>query len=207
MQNCELKKHWAHLYATKDSTQVSWTQAIPQRSLDLIASAQIAKDCPIIDIGGGESRLVDMLLDEGYEDITVLDISSVALDRVRHRLGASADKVQWIESDIVDFVPTRPYALWHDRATFHFQITEDRIRAYVDLILQYVTNHVIISAFSDNGPNQCSGLPIQQYTPESMSLTIGPDFELNQSFHEDHMTPFHTIQNFLYCHFTRRIQS
>ena len=197
------KKHWEEVYRTKSPQEVSWTQEIPTTSLRLIQEANISKDEAIIDIGGGDSKLVDYLIQEGYTNITVLDISKNALEKAKIRLGDKANLVEWIESDINTFVPKKNYALWHDRAVFHFLNKEVEIKRYNDLVTQHTTKQFIIGTFSNNGPIKCSGLDIKQYTAKELKTLFGHSFELVTSFNEDHNTPFNTIQNFTFASFKR----
>ena len=162
------KSHWEKVYETKSPQEVSWTQEIPETSLRLIRETNIAKDATIIDIGGGDSKLVDFLLEEGYSNITVLDISANALERAKKRLGEKADLVQWIVSDINEFTPTKQYAVWHDRAVFHFVTDEENIKRYVEMVTKFTTEHFIIGTFSENGPLKCSGLEIKQYNEQKI---------------------------------------
>jgi len=198
--------HWERIYQTKKSNEVSWTQDIPATSLAFIHSVGLSKNSPIIDVGGGESKLVDCLLDEGFEDVTVLDISASALDKVKDRLGHKAHKVQWVVSDITEFKPLRRYALWHDRATFHFLTSEEQVNKYVALATDAVASDgfMIIGTFSENGPAKCSGLAIKQYTERTLTSTLERSFQKIKCIREDHLTPFHTIQNFLFCSFKRK---
>jgi cyclopropane fatty-acyl-phospholipid synthase-like methyltransferase len=185
---------------------VSWTQSIPKTSLDFLHSFQLTKDSPIIDVGGGESRLVDCLLDEGFTDITVLDISEEAVTHTKERLGREkAAKVQWIVSDIVEFMPTRKYHVWHDRATFHFLTTENQIARYVNLASTVIGSkgYMAIGTFSENGPTKCSGLPVRQYSETLLSEVLTEHFKKIRCVTEDHETPFHTFQNFLFCSFRK----
>jgi hypothetical protein len=197
------KKHWEEVYRTKSPQEVSWTQEIPTTSLRLIQEANISKDEAIIDIGGGDSKLVDYLIQEGYTNITVLDISKNALEKAKIRLGDKANLVEWIESDINTFVPKKNYALWHDRAVFHFLNKKEEIKRYNDLVTQHTTKQFIIGTFSNNGPIKCSGLDIKQYTAKELKTLFGHSFELVTSFNEDHTTPFNTIQNFTFASFER----
>ena len=167
MEN-SIKKHWENVYETKNPEQVSWTQEIPKTSLNLIHSFGLDKKAKIIDIGGGDSKLVDFLLEEGYENITVLDISEKAIEKAQLRLGSKADKVNWIVSDITQFNPTTQYDIWHDRAAFHFLTTEVDINKYVKTIEKSVSKHLIVGTFSENGPQKCSGLEIKQYSQETL---------------------------------------
>ena len=168
------KDHWNKIYTTKQSHEVSWTQTIPQTSLDFLHSFRLSKDSPIIDIGGGESLLADFLLTEGFTDITVLDISEAALQRAKERLGSRAGKIQWIVADVTEFKPTRQYRVWHDRATFHFLTTEAQISKYVSLASSYVDSNgfMTIGTFSEQGPTKCSGLSIKQYSEQTLNLAV-----------------------------------
>ena len=142
------KNHWETVYETKQPNEVSWTQENPKTSLDFIRKTNLGKSAKIIDIGGGDSKLVDYLLEEGYKDITVLDISAKALKRAQKRLGKKAEKVNWIVSDITEFKPEISYDIWHDRATFHFLTTAQQIKKYVDITEKWVSNFLILGTFS-----------------------------------------------------------
>jgi cyclopropane fatty-acyl-phospholipid synthase-like methyltransferase len=202
MENA-MKKHWETVYETKNPDQVSWTQEKPKTALDLIHSFGLNKSAKIIDIGGGDSNLVDFLLDEGFENITVLDISEKAIEKAKLRLGANANKVNWIVSDITQFVPTTHYDVWHDRAAFHFLTSQEQINSYVAIVKKFVSNYIIIGTFSENGPKKCSGLDIKQYSKETLTATFQNEFEVVNCFTEDHTTPFDTKQNFIFCVFKR----
>ncbi|PWN70012.1 class I SAM-dependent methyltransferase [Chryseobacterium phosphatilyticum] len=197
------KNHWENVYETKNPDQVSWTQEKPQTSLDLINSCGLGKEAKIIDIGGGDSNLVDFLLEEGYKNITVLDISAKALEKAKQRLGKNAEKIQWVTTDITEFNPSEAYDIWHDRAAFHFLTTPEQISKYIDIAEKNITGFMILGTFSKNGPTQCSGLDIQQYDEESLSKIFGNDFEKIKCSTEDHTTPFGTTQNFVFCHFKK----
>ncbi|MEY3499451.1 MAG: hypothetical protein RL308_1120 [Bacteroidota bacterium] len=200
-----MKKHWETVYETKTPDQVSWTQEKPKTALDLIHSFGLSKSAKIIDIGGGDSKLVDFLLDEGFENITVLDISEKAIEKAKLRLGANANKVNWIVSDITQFVPTTHYDVWHDRAAFHFLTSQEQINSYVAIVKKFVSNYIIIGTFSENGPKKCSGLDIKQYSKETLTATFQNEFEVVNCFTEDHTTPFDTQQNFIFCVFKRKL--
>lgn len=195
------KDHWELVYETKNPNQVSWTQEIPKTSLDFINSFQLNKNAKIIDIGGGDSRLVDFLLDRGYENITVLDISEKALDKAKKRLGKNAEKINWIVSDITDFEPNTTFDVWHDRATFHFLTSSQQIKRYLKTARKAVKGYLTIGTFSENGPKKCSGLDIKQYTEKTLSNELNNGFEKIKCVTEDHTTPFDTTQNFLFCSF------
>lgn len=197
-----IKQHWETVYVTKTPDQVSWTQEKPEGSLKFIHDLGLEKDASIIDIGGGDSKLVDFLLADGYSDVTVLDISGKAIERARNRLGMLADKVTWIESDINDFVPSRSYSIWHDRAAFHFLTSIEEQENYVTLVNSSVTNFLVIGTFSENGPLKCSGLEIQQYSESSM-VNQFKGFQKINCENENHLTPFDTVQNFIFCSFKK----
>lgn len=201
--NTERKEHWEKIYATKQPHEVSWTQTIPQTSLDMISECGLPKTASIIDIGGGDSNLVDFLLDAGYENITVLDISENALERAKNRLGDKAKHVKWIVSDVLDFQPETTYDIWHDRAAFHFLTEKESIEQYLQLLRRYAVSDVIIGTFSDIGPNKCSGLPIEKYNEDSLEQLMKPGFIKIPCITTDHITPFDTKQNFLFCHYKR----
>lgn len=196
------KQHWETVYETKTPEQVSWTQEKPEGSLKFIHDLGLDKDTSIIDIGGGDSKLVDFLLADGYSDVTVLDISGKAIERAKERLGMLADKVTWIESDINDFVPSRTYSIWHDRAAFHFLTSTEEQERYVKLVNSSVTDFLVIGTFSEDGPLKCSGLEIQQYS-ESTMVDQFKGFEKIKCENEKHLTPFDTIQNFIFCSFKK----
>lgn len=205
--NLQRKKHWETVYETKNPDEVSWTQEIPKTSLGFIHSFGLDKSSKIIDIGGGDSKLVDHLLDQGFENITVLDISEKALEKAKIRLGEKAKKVTWIISDILDFEPTETYDVWHDRAAFHFLTTKEEIEKYKSIVNKSVDGFLIIGTFSENGPLKCSGLEISQYSEEKLTSTFEDNFDKIDSVLEDHQTPFGTTQNFLFCSFKNRLNS
>jgi len=198
-----LKSHWENVYKTKTPQEVSWTQKTPKASLELIQSFSLSKKAKIIDVGGGDSNLVDHLLENGYENITVLDISAKAIERAKIRLGAKAEKVNWIVCDILDFKPNTTFDIWHDRAAFHFLTTNEQTSKYIDLVSRYVGNYLVLGTFSKSGPQKCSGLEIKQYSEETLTNKFKSNFNKIACFTEDHMTPFKTTQNFLFCSFNK----
>jgi SAM-dependent methyltransferase len=197
------KNHWETVYETKLPNEVSWTQDNPKTSIDFIRETNLGKYARIIDIGGGDSKLVDFLLEEGYENITVLDISEKALERAKNRLGENANKVNWIVADITEFKPETSYDIWHDRATFHFLTTEEQIKKYVEITEKCVNGFLIIGTFSENGPTKCSGLDIKQYSETELEKQFSMHFKKLKCILEDHTTPFETIQNFTFCAFEK----
>ena len=194
------KLHWEHVYSSKDPTEVSWYQGAPQLSLEMIAATGVETGGAIIDVGGGASTLVDNLLDSGYSDLNVLDIAAAALERSRARLGDAAKKVTWIEQDILHFEPNRSFKLWHDRAVFHFLTEKRQQRQYADLLQKAIEpgGHVILATFGPDGPERCSGLPVQRYSTEELSGLLEPAFELQAQDLEEHKTPGGSVQQFLY---------
>lgn len=200
------KDHWERVYTTKPVDGVSWYQQHAEVSLRLIRQASLDRDASIIDVGAGASTLIDDLLVEGYRQITLLDLSAAALAASRARLGSRAGAVRWIEADLLRAdLHEHAYDLWHDRAVFHFLTLEDDRRAYVRQLLRAVKpqGHVIVATFAQDGPTQCSGLPVVRYAPEGLQAQLGPAFSLLRHEHEEHPTPFGTTQHFLYCHFRR----
>ena len=199
------KKYWDAVYKAKDPNQVSWTQEFPKTSLDFIHSFNLSRNAKIIDIGGGDSKLVDYLLSEGFENITVLDISSEALEKAKKRLSNKANKVNWVVSDIIKFKPTITYDLWHDRATFHFLTTSTQVKKYLNTARNYVSGYLTIGTFSTNGPEKCSGLLVKQYNEEKLTEELQNGFHKIRCITEDHTTPFATKQNFLFCSFKKQL--
>ena len=199
------KKHWETVYETKQPQEVSWTQDVPKTSLDFIHSFNISKTDKIIDIGGGDSKLVDFILAEGFENITVLDISEKALERAKKRLGNKAEKVKWIVADAANFKPEEKYDFWHDRAAFHFLTNETDIENYIYTVKEHLTDKgvLVVGTFSENGPKKCSGLEIKQYSEKSMTEKLQKFFEKVRCITVDHKTPFDTIQNFIFCSFKK----
>ena len=201
----DVKEHWETIYSTKQPHEVSWTQEVPAASLAFIHQFKIPKNAKIIDIGGGDSNLVDFLLAEGYTNLSVLDISEAAILRAQARLGEEAKKVAWIVCDILDFQPNEKYDVWHDRAAFHFQTDSAKIDTYLNIVKNAVDGMVIIGTFSTDGPTKCSGLEIQQYDEESMkSKFIQSDFKNLECKREDHVTPSGAVQNFVFCSFMKQ---
>jgi len=194
--------HWEKIYRTKAPDAVSWYRSHLDRSLALIESGSCGRAACIIDIGGGESTLVDDLLARGYQNLTVLDVSQTALDVTKARLGEAGERVRWICSDVTQAdLPNHSFDVWHDRAVFHFLITPEQRKAYVQLAARAVKpgGHVIVSTFGPEGPTQCSGLDVARYDAESLHGEFGERFKLIESFKELHQTPFGTTQQFLYC--------
>jgi len=199
--------HWQRVFTTKADAEVSWYQPRPEVSLELITAAAPDRDAAIIDVGGGTSTLTDHLLAAGYHDLTVLDISEAALTRTRERLGADAGKVAWIAADIAEWTPHRRWDVWHDRAAFHFLTDTRRQDAYIGALTEGTAPNatVIIATFALDGPERCSGLPVQRYSPETLAARLGPEFALLEGRTEDHLTPAGALQRFSSTMLRRRV--
>ena len=205
MEQPDRKKHWENIYQTKDLKDVSWYQPTPTTSLDFLKEFNIPTNAKIIDIGGGDSFLVDHLLDLGYTDITVLDISASSLDRAKQRLGDRATIVKWIVADAATFKPIEQYDFWHDRAAFHFLTDDQEITNYIDTIQNSIkpTGVLIIGTFSEQGPKKCSGIEIKQYSETTMTDRLKKIFAKVKCITVDHKTPSDAIQNFIFCSFKK----
>lgn len=197
------QKHWETVYRDKTAEEVSWFQPSPELSLTLIDAAGVPRQAPLIDIGGGASRLVDRLLEAGYSNVSVLDISAAALEQSRTRLGVAADAVCWLQADITRAELPARYRLWHDRAVFHFLVDAQARAAYLERLERHLEpgGQAIIATFSPDGPERCSGLPVQRYSAQSLSQTLGERFRLIESREELHTTPAGVVQAFVYCRF------
>lgn len=197
--------HWENVYTTKAEAEVSWFQESPAVSLALIQATGVPGDAAIVDIGGGASRLVDALLHDGYSAVTVLDLSDHALAAARTRLGGSAASVQWIAADVTAWESATTFDVWHDRAAFHF-LTEPADRsAYIARALKALRpgGHLIIGTFAPDGPERCSGLPVQRYDAASLGETLGRSFQLVDARSHDHVTPMGRVQRFQFSRFRR----
>lgn len=205
MENFDRKNHWETIYGSKSLSEVSWYQPVPETSLEFI-QANAKKDDAIIDIGGGDSFLADHLLELGYTNISVLDISEKAIERAKARLGKKAENVKWIVSDITQFVPAETYNIWHDRAVFHFLTAPADIEKYTENAVLALSENgkMIIGTFSESGPNKCSGIEIKQYSANLLQDSFKADFNSIECHFENHTTPFDTIQNFVFCSFEKK---
>ncbi|QAU22664.1 class I SAM-dependent methyltransferase [Dyella sp. M7H15-1] len=196
------KEHWEQIYTTKSEKDVSWFQEHARQSIELIKRTGISKGSSIIDVGGGTSTLVDDLLVHGYQHVTVLDLSEAALEASRVRLAERALGVSWLTGDITMLeLPRHAYDIWHDRAVFHFLTAREKREAYVNAVLRAVKpgGHVIVATFAEDGPEKCSGLSVMRYSADSLHAQFGTPFTLLQQEHEEHQTPFGTVQKFIYC--------
>ena len=198
--------HWDSVYATKGEAEVSWFQDSPTISLDLIRAAAPDHGAAVIDVGGGASRLVDALLQDGYRDVSVLDLSANALDAARKRIGAAAATVDWIVADATTWQPAKTYDVWHDRAAFHFLTDAGDRAAYVERLRSAVApgGQIIIATFAPDGPEKCSGLPVQRHDSASLLAELGPEFALIETRRETHHTPWDSTQAFQFSRFQRR---
>lgn len=205
----QTKDHWEKVYSTKATNAVSWFQEHANLSLDLIKATGIDGKAAIIDVGGGASTLADDLLANGFTDLSVLDLSAAALSAARTRLGSQASAVQWIEADITKAdLPANRFDVWHDRAVFHFLVTAEERAAYVQTVFRSVKpgGHVIVATFAEDGPSQCSGLPVMRYRADELHAEFGESFSLASQQKETHHTPFGALQQFVYC-YCRKVSS
>jgi len=197
------QQHWEAVYAGRDPDEVSWYQARPEYSLAMIRDTGKGPDAGILDIGGGTSRLVDCLLDDGYRDITVLDIAESAIRQARGRLGKRAGRVRWLAQDVTDGLGGEACDIWHDRAVFHFLVDAGARRRYLEVLGETLRpgGDLIMATFAPDGPDQCSGLPVLRYDPEALGGTLGPRYLLLDTRTEAHRTPGGKTQHFVYCRF------
>ena len=206
MATGERQAHWDHVYASKAEEEVSWFETSPAMSLELIHATAVPRDAPVIDIGGGASRLVDTLLDEGYSAVTVLDLSEQALAKARARLGGRAASVRWIAADVTRWLPVAGFQVWHDRAAFHFLTAPEDRAAYVERVLAALRpdGHLIIGTFALDGPERCSGLPVERYDAVSLGQVLGAAFAWVETRLHEHVTPMGRVQRFQFSRFLRK---
>lgn len=199
--------HWNTVYTQKTEHQVSWFEVLPEISLKMLDDAGLNEDSCVIDVGGGDSRLIDALTARGLDCLAVLDVSGAALNRAKHRLGPAAAAITWIEADVAADWALKPMDIWHDRAVFHFLVdADDRARyvAHMRDVLK-LKGSAIVATFDVNGPEQCSGLPVQRYSAESLARELGHEFRLVDSVPHDHHTPWGSTQAFRYSRFIREV--
>jgi SAM-dependent methyltransferase len=194
------KDHWEHVYQTQSPTKVSWYQPVPAQSMAFIRSTGVPVEAPIIDVGAGTATLVDVLLNSDFSDISVLDIAAAALAESSKRLGDAGTSVHWIESDVLEFEPTRRYYVWHDRATLHFLTDATSVRKYLDVLRTALVpkGHFVLGTFGPEGPDRCSGSEVQRYSIEQLTNLLEADFELMSFELKDHSTPTGNMQQYLY---------
>ena len=198
--NNNLKNHWENIYQNKNEDEVSWFQKTPDTSIEIINSIKIKKQSKIIDVGSGRSRLFKNLIEQGYNNLTYLDISESAAKKSKIFLGQESKNIEWIVEDVLNFEPKQNFDVWHDRAVFHFLTDQNQIKKYVDLVSRNISNngYLIIGTFSEQGPLKCSGLQVSRYSESLIKTTFSESFNLLNSFKIDHSTPFNTTQNFLF---------
>ena len=192
------KDHWENIYDSKALNEVSWYQPIPKTSLNFIESCSLQRNSPIIDVGGGDSFLSDYLLKRDYEDISVLDISSNAIERAKKRQGELSNKINWIVSDVLDFNPTKEYAVWHDRAVFHFLRDEKDIKEYINILLKSLAQkgNLVLGTFAEDGPKRCCALDVRRYSFQNFENLLSKYFTIIKTQNVTHKTPFDTEQSF-----------
>ena len=207
MTELDRQSHWQKVYRDKGEQEVSWTQASPEPSLGLIERFAPSRQASIVDVGGGASRLVDALCERGYQAVTVLDLSEAALASARQRLGLPGAHVRWVAADVTTWEePEDAFDLWHDRAAFHFLVEERDRRAYLRRLVRSMKacGHAIIATFAPDGPEKCSGLPVQRYDPANLSAVIGDAFELIDHQPHRHVTPWGAVQSFQFSALRKR---
>ncbi|MEL0186949.1 MAG: methyltransferase domain-containing protein [Flavobacteriaceae bacterium] len=203
--NNDLKNHWENIYSNKDENEVSWFQTVPKTSHQLIKKLNLESNDNIIDIGSGRSRILKILIDEGFNNISYLDISKEACKKSKIALGDDKSKVNWNVENVLNFESKIKYKLWHDRAVFHFFTDKKDIEKYKEVAIKNISDggYLALGTFSINGPKKCSGLDVSQYSEQSLNEIFKSDFNLLESFYIDHQTPFDTTQNFLFCIFKK----
>jgi 2-polyprenyl-3-methyl-5-hydroxy-6-metoxy-1,4-benzoquinol methylase len=205
MESTNQKAHWEKIYQTKTQQDFSWYQPTPKQSISFFETFNLPKDANIIDVGAGDSYFVDYLLQNGYSNIYVLDISANAIERAKNRLGDNAKKVNWIVADIVDFESEIKFDFWHDRAAFHFLTKQQQVIKYLDHVNLFIADnrYLVVGTFSDSGPLKCSGLEIKQYSKQALENEFAQHFKKIKCVDETHQTPFNTHQNFTFCSFQK----
>ncbi len=203
--NNDLKNHWENIYSNKDENEVSWFQTIPKTSHQLIKKLNLESNDNIIDIGSGRSRILKILIDDGFNNLSYLDISKEACKKSKIALGDDKYKVNWNVENVLNFKSKIKYNLWHDRAVFHFFTDRKDIEKYKEVAIKNISDggYLVLGTFSINGPKKCSGLDVSQYSEQSLNEIFKSDFNLLESFYIDHQTPFDTTQNFLFCIFKK----
>ena len=199
------KDHWERVYKKLSPSEVGWYQADPERSLNLINKTCADTHCRIIDVGGGTSILSKHLIDKGYRELTVLDISGSSIEKAQSQLGTKSDRVKWIEADITKYTLSESYDVWHDRAVFHFLTEAEERKGYINSLNHALklNGHLIMATFSLDGPPKCSGLSVVRYSPETLQNELGNNFNLVESFTDKHVTPSGVPQSFIFCRFVK----
>lgn len=206
MDPLHAQEHWDRMYSSGQELELSWFEEVPAVSLVLLLTPQLNTHAPVLDLGGGTSRLVDAFLDRGFTQPAVLDISAAALEKSKRRLAGRASQVRWIVADVTMWEPDRQYSAWHDRAVFHFLTTQEQRLAYRSALDRAVApgGIVVIGTFALDGPERCSGLPVQRYSPESLAAELGPAFGCTSVRCVDHATPAGKVQRFQFSRFERK---
>jgi SAM-dependent methyltransferase len=201
------RAHWQRVYTQRPPDQLSWYEAVSRRSLSLVREGRMDLDAAILDVGGGASKLAAGLLDAGYSDVTVADISPASLAGARGDLGSAADRITWVEADVRSHDFGRRFDLWHDRALFHFMVEPEDRDGYLRTLRRSLKTggHALIATFAPDGPSRCSGLPVARYDADRLAATLGDDFELVRSSQDDHRTPSGRSQRFVYTHLRRGV--
>ena len=199
----DAQHHWNTVYQTKSFNESSWFEETPALSISFFDKTRLPRTARLIDVGAGESRLVDYWLAQGYRNITLVDISEKALERTRHRLGQRGKSINWVVADAATFVPSEPYDFWHDRATLHFLTQEPHARHYAQTIGQYLrpAGHLVVGTFDENGPDRCSGLIVRHYSETTLSQLLAGWLRKVECLTYRHQTPARTEQAFIFCHF------
>ncbi|CAL65939.1 class I SAM-dependent methyltransferase [Christiangramia forsetii] len=202
----DLKTHWENIYSKKEFEETSWFQKKPELSLSIIQSLGLSKKASIVDIGGGNSYLVDHLLELDYENVSVLDISETAIETAQSRLGEKSRKVQWISSDVTKHDFEQSFEVWHDRAAFHFLTEDNQVERYISKLNNCLKSggYFILATFSEEGPDKCSGIEVRKYSTEEMQQLFEKDFEVVRLENLDHKTPWDAVQNFTFGLFRRK---
>jgi len=200
------KTHWENVFQTKDTSKVSWFEPVPTTSLRLINELNLSKEARIMEVGAGDSFLGDFLLEQGYQHITLLDISEKALERIKNRLAGETNKISFEAVDVTQYSSPKQYDLWHDRAVFHFLSDKADIEKYTKIVAEKLPpgGYLIIGTFSDKGPEMCSNLKVQQYSEDELTACFENKFSRIKCFGENHKTPSGSIQNFTFCVFKRK---
>ncbi|WP_300436241.1 class I SAM-dependent methyltransferase [Christiangramia sp.] len=202
----DLKSHWEKIYKDKKFEETSWFQEKPEVSINIIQSLGLSKNAPVIDIGGGDSYLIDHLLELGYENISLLDISGTAIEKAKNRLGEKAEKVNWLVGDVTKFDFRGEFEVWHDRAAFHFLTESSQIEDYISNLKDVLKSggYFILGTFSENGPDKCSGIKIKKYSSKKMQQLFEKDFDIVRLENLDHTTPWNSVQNFTFGLFRKK---
>lgn len=198
------EEHWENIYQTKSAQEVSWTEAYPKASIDLLEQCNLTKETSVIDVGCGDSTFIPYLVSQGYTAVSAQDISKTALDRLKKKLGDTKDLIAFLRGDILELDTSLRFNFWHDRAVFHFLTEVKEVEAYLSVVDKVVKQYMCIATFATDGPLKCSGLSIRQYDKQAITALFEKHFELIQVVLHAHQTPFNTLQSFNYFLFKRK---